>query len=180
LRTITTVFDTFRPYIKLQQELFLFFLIERLSPASGTGSRGVSVDVDQEGNISFVASSHHGVLDNSTGDRSSPSPATNSSSTSQVEIRSGSPSMFLGRSNDYYQSKSHRSTHSISDHYMIPGEIREMLLECLLQCARIPTFMVDLWFNYDCDLSCGDLFEEMIQFLSKVMHDVCKGWDGII
>ncbi|ORZ10721.1 hypothetical protein BCR42DRAFT_333206 [Absidia repens] len=150
LRTITTVFDTFRPYIKLQQELFLFFLIERLSPASGTGSRGVSVDVDEEGNISFVASSLHGTLDNTT-----------------MDIRSGSPSMFLGRSNDYYQPKSHKSSHSASDHYMIPGEVREMLLECLLQCARIPTFMVDLWFNYDCDLSCGDLFEELIQFLSK-------------
>ncbi|CAO3585256.1 unnamed protein product [Absidia cylindrospora] len=167
LRTITTVFDTFRPYIKLQQELFLFFLIERLSPASGTGSRGISVDVDEEGNISFVASSHHGTLDNTTGERSSPSPASNGNNTSQVDIRSGSPSMFLGRSNDYYQPKSHKSSHSASDHYMIPGEVREMLLECLLQCARIPTFMVDLWFNYDCDLSCGDLFEELIQFLSK-------------
>ncbi|KAI8082800.1 uncharacterized protein BX664DRAFT_366573 [Halteromyces radiatus] len=167
LRTISTVFDTFRPYIKLQQELFLFFLIERLSPSTGMGSRGISVDVDEEGNISFMSSSaHHASLDGNSGEKASPS-AMVTSGGSQLDIRSGSPNMFLNKSTDYYSAKSHRASHTLSDPPMIPGEVRELLLECLLQCARIPTFMVDLWFNYDCDLSCGDLFEELIQFLSK-------------
>lgn len=144
------------------------------------GSRGIMVDVDEEGNINFVSSSSS--LDSATGGRSSPSPGSTGTSTAssvsaaidngsgitQVDIRSGSPNMFLGKSNDYYPARSHKSSYSNSDPYMIPGEVRELLLECLLQCARVPTFMVDLWFNYDCDLSCGDLFEELIQFLSKV------------
>ncbi|CAO3591629.1 unnamed protein product [Absidia cylindrospora] len=202
LRTITTVFDTFQPYIKLQQELFLFFLIERLSPPTGMGSRPYLVDVDDEGNISFV-SSQHGSLEEVTGSGGGgnyvkgSSPATSASSSivgggggggggaySAANSRTSSPNLFLGRSTDYHQPKPYRTAHT-TDQRMIPGEIRELLLECLVQCARMPTFMVDLWFNYDCDVSCGDLFEDLIQFLSKnsfpdsynysttTYHDLC-------
>lgn len=128
-----------RPHLKLQQELFLFFLIERLSSPAGTNSRGFKIDVDEEGNISLV----HTTKENSD--------------SRHIEIRSASPSIYA-RSNKG----------AGSDYTPVSPEVRELLLECLLQCARIPTFMVDLWFNYDCDLSCGDLFEETIQFLSKV------------
>ncbi|CAO3610737.1 unnamed protein product [Cunninghamella echinulata] len=177
LRTISTVFDTFRKYVKLQQELFLFFLIERLSPPTGTGSRGVSVDVDEEGNITFVASNPFSTLDGNggggngnNGNSSHHNGGNNSNNhhdrSSTIDIRSGSPNMFLTKTNDYYTSSGSSRSYNKNDH-MSSMEVRELLLECLLQCARIPTFMVDLWFNYDCDLSCGDLFEELIQFLSK-------------
>ncbi|OAC99682.1 hypothetical protein MUCCIDRAFT_136379 [Mucor lusitanicus CBS 277.49] len=149
LRIITTVFDTLRPYLKLQQELFIFFLIERLSPTSGAGSRGVSVDVDDEGNISFVSMRSGVDADNSTA----------------TDVRSASPNMFLGKSTDYPRNSKGYS--SSSEHMAITGEVRELLLESLVQFARKPTFMIDLWYNYDCDLTCGDLFEELIQFLSK-------------
>ncbi|CDS10527.1 hypothetical protein LRAMOSA03202 [Lichtheimia ramosa] len=142
LRVIYTVMDTMRPYLKLQQELFLFFLIERLSPTSGAGSRAMVIDMDDEGNISLVQSSGKDGNDVKTG-------------TGHVDVRSGSPNIY-GKS-----SKSQGIDRNTSP------EVRELLLECLLQCSRIPTFMVDLWYNYDCDLSCGDLFEEAIQFLSK-------------
>lgn len=149
LRIITTVFDTLRPYLKLQQELFIFFLIERLSPTSGAGSRGVSVDVDGEGNISFVSLRSGVDADSSTA----------------ADVRSASPNMFLGKSTDYPRnSKGYASS---SEHMAITSEVRELLLESLVQFARKPTFMIDLWYNYDCDLTCGDLFEELIQFLSK-------------
>jgi brefeldin A-resistance guanine nucleotide exchange factor 1 len=149
LRVIATVFDTLRPYLKLQQELFVFFLIERLSPSSGAGSRGVSVDVDEEGNISFVPALRGADADQTT----------------RVDVRSGSPNMFLGKSTDYPR---HSKNYSSSEHMALTGEVRELLLESLVQFSRSPTFMVDLWYNYDCDLTCGDLFEELIQFLSKV------------
>lgn len=158
LRVISTVFDTLRPSLKLQQELFIFFLIERLSPASGAGSRGVSVDVDDEGKITFVSSRSD--VDQRAG---------------TVDIRSGSPNMFLGKSTDYPRQNKNYST---SEQMAITGEVRELLLESLLQFARMPTFMVDLWYNYDCDLTCGDLFEELIQFLSKVNPPIPR--DAII
>lgn len=141
--------DTMRPYLKLQQELFLFFLIERLSPTSGAGSRAMVIDMDDEGNISLVQSSGKDGNDVKTG-------------TGHVDVRSGSPNIY-GKS-----SKSQGIDRNTSP------EVRELLLECLLQCSRIPTFMVDLWYNYDCDLSCGDLFEEAIQFLSKVFYQVAQ------
>ncbi|KAI8385758.1 hypothetical protein BD560DRAFT_321873 [Blakeslea trispora] len=143
LRVISTVFDTMRPYLKLQQELFIFFLIERLSPPSGAGSRNVSVDIDEDGNISFI-------------------PFRTDLET-QIEGRSSSPNMFLGKSTDYPRN----SKNYASDQMTISAEVRELLLESLVSSARRPSFMVDLWYNYDCNLTCGDLFEELIQFLSK-------------
>lgn len=131
-----------RPHLKLQQELFLFFVIERLSPPVGVGSRGMVIDVNEDGVISLVSSSKE------NGEH-------RSAAASHVDVRSSSPSMY---------SRSLKG----NDYSPISAEVRELLLECLLQCARIPTFMVDLWFNYDCNLSCGDLFEEIIHFLSKV------------
>jgi brefeldin A-resistance guanine nucleotide exchange factor 1 len=148
LRVISTVFDTLRPYMKLQQELFIFFLIERLSPH--TGNRGISVNVDNEGNTTFVSS--RGDLEQTA---------------NNGDIRSASPNMFLGKSTDYPR---HNKNYSSSEQMAITAEVRELLLESLLQFARMPTFMIDLWYNYDCDLTCGDLFEELIQFLSKVVQ----------
>lgn len=146
LRVISTVFDTLRPYLKLQQELFIFFLIERLSSPASSSNRNVSVDVDEEGKITFVSSR----MDTEVG---------------TVDIRSNSPNMFLGKSTDYPRQSKNYST---SEQMAITAEVRELLLESLLHFVRMPTFMVDLWYNYDCDLTCGDLFEELIQFLSKV------------
>lgn len=150
LRVISTVFDTLRPHLKLQQELFIFFLIERLSSPASSSNRNVSVDVDEEGKITFVSSR----MDTEAG---------------TVEVRSASPNMFLGKSTDYPRQSKNYST---SEQMAITAEVRELLLESLLQFARMPTFMVDLWYNYDCDLTCGDLFEELIQFLSKVKNDI--------
>lgn len=148
LRVISTVFDTLRPYMKLQQELFIFFLIERLSPQ--TGNKGITVNVDEEGNTTFVSS--RGDLEQMS---------------NTVDVRSASPNMFLGKSTDYPRQN---KNYSSSEQLAITAEVRELLLESLLQFARMPTFMIDLWYNYDCDLTCGDLFEELIQFLSKVIY----------
>ena len=142
-----------RPHLKLQQELFLFFLIERLSPSSGAGSRNMVIDVDEDGNISLVPNSNDAQSGAAGGEKSNIAGVKN-----HVDVRSNSPGV-------YGKSGKHQG---VDNYAMVSPEVRELLLECLLQCARIPTFMVDLWFNYDCDISCGDLFEEIIQFLSKV------------
>ncbi|RCI05093.1 GDP/GTP exchange factor for ARF [Rhizopus stolonifer] len=140
LRVIVTAFDTLGSYLKLQQELFLFFLIQKLSPPTGAASRNVTVDVDEEGRISFSAAKS----DYSDGDSRSSSP------------------MFLSRPVD----KAGKSS-AYTDRAVMTPEIREILLEYLLHFVRQETFMIDLWYNYDCDIPCGDLFEELIQFLCK-------------
>lgn len=145
LRVISTVFDTMRPYLKLQQELFLFFLIERLT-RTGTTNTGITYNIDEEGNVNFVLPNTDAIRDGRE--------------SGYVDVRSASPSLG-GRPADA------RSVKSNSDSNLYSGEVRELLLECLTQCARIPTFMVDLWVNFDSDISCGNLFEELIHFLSK-------------
>jgi brefeldin A-resistance guanine nucleotide exchange factor 1 len=46
-------------------------------------------------------------------------------------------------------------------------EIREMALESLVEFCREPQLMVELYTNYDCDVHCTNLFEDMCKFLSK-------------
>ena len=48
------------------------------------------------------------------------------------------------------------------------GEIRDLLLEMLSQISRHPSFMVDLFTNYDCDINSENLFERLIDLLTKV------------
>lgn len=48
------------------------------------------------------------------------------------------------------------------------GETRDVLLEMLSQISRDPNFMVDLFTNYDCDINSENLFERLIDLLTKV------------
>ncbi|KAH8117228.1 Sec7-domain-containing protein [Phellopilus nigrolimitatus] len=52
------------------------------------------------------------------------------------------------------------------------GETRELMLEALNHIARHPSFMVDLFANYDCDVNCEDLFEKLIDFLTMGVYSV--------
>ena len=49
------------------------------------------------------------------------------------------------------------------------GDTRELLLETLSQISRHPSFMVDLYINYDCDMNCENMFERLIEFAAKVL-----------
>lgn len=136
LRVISTLFDTMKPCLKLQQELFLSFLLDRLSPPA-FALKPLPFNPD-------------------FGEPLRPAVAT-----SEPEVSNGSragspsPSVKSGKGDKLDTTTAH-------------GEVRELLLECLGQFARAPTFMVDLWVNYDCGLDCGDLFQDMIKFLTRV------------
>lgn len=47
-------------------------------------------------------------------------------------------------------------------------EKQELALECLLEFCSDSEFMNDLYVNYDCDLQCSNLFEQLCKFLYKV------------
>jgi brefeldin A-resistance guanine nucleotide exchange factor 1 len=42
------------------------------------------------------------------------------------------------------------------------------MLETLTQIALRPSFMVDLWTNFDCSTESEDLFERLVGFLTRV------------
>ncbi|KAG0329161.1 GDP/GTP exchange factor for ARF [Dissophora globulifera] len=133
LRVISTVFNTMSRHLKLQQELFLSFLLERLSPPA-FALKPLPVNPD-------FGEPHRPTV-------ATPEPEAGS--------RTGSPSPSTKSSKGDKQ-----------DTTTAHGEVRELLLECLGQFARSPTFMVDLWVNYDCGLDCSDMFQEMIKFLTR-------------
>ncbi|KFV07638.1 Golgi-specific brefeldin A-resistance guanine nucleotide exchange factor 1, partial [Pterocles gutturalis] len=43
----------------------------------------------------------------------------------------------------------------------MPYEMKEMALEAIVQMWRIPSFVTELYINYDCDYYCANLFEEL-------------------
>lgn len=54
-----------------------------------------------------------------------------------------------------------------SENTRITYEIRELALDNLLQLLRIPGFAAELYINYDCDLYCTNIFENIAKLLSK-------------
>ncbi|XP_062256525.1 Golgi-specific brefeldin A-resistance guanine nucleotide exchange factor 1 isoform X3 [Platichthys flesus] len=54
-----------------------------------------------------------------------------------------------------------------SENVKMPYEMKEMALEALVQLWRIPSFVTELYINYDCDFYCSNLFEDLTKLLSK-------------
>ncbi|XP_055952129.1 Golgi-specific brefeldin A-resistance guanine nucleotide exchange factor 1-like isoform X1 [Argiope bruennichi] len=54
----------------------------------------------------------------------------------------------------------------------ISYEQREISLDCIAQLWRIPGLVTELYINYDCDLYCSNLFEELTKMLSKNSYPV--------
>lgn len=54
------------------------------------------------------------------------------------------------------------------------NEEREVVLESLLSCCQEPNFMVDLYYNYDCDVACTNLYEAIVSALGKA--SMPPGW----
>lgn len=54
-----------------------------------------------------------------------------------------------------------------SENPRTPYEIRELVLDNLLQFLRIPSFAAELYINYDCNLYCTNLLEDLVKLLSK-------------
>ena len=56
----------------------------------------------------------------------------------------------------------------VSESIRISYEQREIALESIVQLLRIPGLVTELYLNYDCDLYCTNLFEDLMKLLSKV------------
>lgn len=54
-----------------------------------------------------------------------------------------------------------------SENPRMPYEMRELALDNLLQFLRIPSFSAELYINYDCNLYCSNLLEDLVKSLSK-------------
>lgn len=133
LRTISSLFETMRPHLKLQQELFLAFSIDRLAtpPLLRSSTKKLQTSSPRPG-ASVTSTPTLGPVD------------------TELELEKGSP------------------VPSRPPVQPARGDTRDLMLETLSQISRHPSFMVDLYANYDCDINCENLFERLIEFLTKV------------
>ena len=136
LRVTGTLLETCREALKLQQELFMSYLIACLHP---------QVTIPQEPGIDPAL--YQGI-----------SPV---------------PNLVVHRAPS--QSGSGRSTPvPVRDRHRLGMEggsrrpdTKEAMVETLGALVRIPTFMVELFINYDCEVDRGDLCEEVVGLLSR-------------
>ncbi|EMD38471.1 hypothetical protein CERSUDRAFT_113640 [Gelatoporia subvermispora B] len=137
LRTIATMFETMRPKLKLQHELFLAFTMDRLAPAvtgkpqSTLGPSGKNVSPRPSGSPNSTP--QLGPVD----------------ATSDVDRTPSTPRVLATPAR---------------------GDTRQLLLETLCLISRHPSFMVDLYANYDCDMNCENMFERLIDFSTKSIY----------
>lgn len=149
LRTISTILGTMRKHLKLQQELFLTFTIDRLAPPG-------------------LLKGNTPMLGNTKSRAYSPTP------------RPGTPNANSPLLMPADKSESESSATSPSRLLVPParGETRDLILETLSHIAGHPSFMVDLYTNYDCDINCENLFERLVDFLTKVFTRFKASFDN--
>lgn len=135
LRVSTTLLATTRGVLKLQQELFVSYLVACLHPQKG-------VPLEPGINPILIEGVPHApkVL--------KPSPNGNSGRSTPVPVKE-------------------RQKLGLEGGTRRP-DAREAMVECIGALSRIPSFMVELYVNYDCDVDRMDLCEDVIGLLSRV------------
>lgn len=128
------------PHLKLQMELFLSYLIDRLTPQTSPLPPHIQqamINSPRPSTPSIHASSEDGEKTQPTSDTLTPTSST---------------------------------PRPISLLPPVPSETRELMLETLTQISLRPSFMVDCWINFDCSVDSEDLFERLIAFLTRGVY----------
>lgn len=147
LRVFSTILHTTREQLKLHQEVFLTYILTCLSPINDI-PREAGVDgIFYDG----VPSIPRTVLN------ASPHPST-------VSTPVGGKSAHLD------------STSLPSFVTMRTPDSREMMVEAITSLTRIPSFFVDLFVNYDCDVDRADLCVDMVGFLCRNAYPDSATW----
>lgn len=63
----------------------------------------------------------------------------------------------------------------VSDSVKVTYEHKEIALDNILQLWRIPGFVTELYLNYDCDMYCTNLYEDLTKLLAKNAFPVTSG-----
>ncbi|BFZ56646.1 GDP/GTP exchange factor for ARF [Savitreella phatthalungensis] len=141
LRVISTLIQTVRVHLKLQQELFLNYIVACLAPTEEAGENGGNgIDAATASaipNLPRIKQLNSG--------RSTPVPV-------KERQRLGLEGSARG------------------------GDDREAMVECMGTLLRIPTYMVELFVNYDCDENLGDLCQDVIGFLCRNAFPDAANW----
>jgi brefeldin A-resistance guanine nucleotide exchange factor 1 len=145
LRTTSTLFSTLLPQLKLQLELFLSYLIDRLTPSTP---------------IPIPAALNSAL------------PISRPSSPSVAGARADTPLLVEGEKDPLLAidptTPVSTTPRPLSMLPPVPAETKELMLDTLTQIAARPSFMVDCWVNFDCSTDSEDMFERLLAFLTRV------------
>lgn len=130
LRVVSTMLHTMRIHLKLQQELFLNYVVACLVPRP-EALRESGIDPSVYEALPTVQK----IRQLSSG-RSTPVPVKDRQ---RLGLEGGARG----------------------------ADAREVMIECIGSLVRIPTFMIDLFVNYDCDENLSDLCEDVLGFLCR-------------
>ncbi|KAK8163430.1 hypothetical protein BC567DRAFT_265954 [Phyllosticta citribraziliensis] len=136
LRVAYTLLATCRGVLKLQQELFLSYVVACLFP---------KVDIPQEPGIDPAL--YEGVPQSPSLVKPSPSSGSNSGRSTPVPVKDRQRLGLEGGSRK--------------------PDAREAMVESVGALCRIPSFLVELFINYDCDIDRSDLCMDMVGLLSR-------------
>jgi brefeldin A-resistance guanine nucleotide exchange factor 1 len=148
LRTTSTLFSTLLPHLKLQLELFISYLVDRLTPPTPSP---LPLHLRAEA----LRNSRPG----------SPMPA-GSTTSADGSIEAGA---------DKSASSTPKPFALLPP---VPAESKELWLETLTQIATRPSFMVDCWANFDCSTDSEDIFERLIGFITRGVYPAGPRPDG--
>ena len=136
LRVAGTLLATCREVLKLQQELFLSYLVACLHPR---------VEIDDE--LGIDPSLYEGVPKTPKLVRPAASNQASSGRSTPVPIKERQKLGLEGGSRK--------------------PDAREAMVESMGALSRIPTYLVELYINYDCEVDRSDLCEDLIGLLSR-------------
>lgn len=131
-----TLLATCRGVLKLQQELFLSYIVACLHPA---------VDIPRE--VGIDPSLYSGIPRNPKLVKQPPSQQSNSGRSTPVPVKDRQKLGLEGGSRK--------------------PDARQAMVEAIGVLSRMPTFITELFVNYDCDEDRSDLCEDMIGLLSR-------------
>ena len=136
LRVAGTLLATCREVLKLQQELFLSYLVACLHP---------KVEIEDE--LGIDPSLYEGVPKTPKLVRPAASPQASSGRSTPVPIKERQKLGLEGGSRK--------------------PDAREAMVESIGALSRIPSYLVELYINYDCEVDRSDLCEDLIGLLSR-------------
>ncbi|KAF5098984.1 hypothetical protein D0Z00_001850 [Geotrichum galactomycetum] len=158
LTVTVTIFVTMQEHLKLQQEVFITYLLTCLSPIAEISREEGVANIFYDG----VPSIPKTVL------AASPKvPTTNG--LKPKKLRS-SPSIADLTVADSNTAPIPRFVTASSP------DSREMFVEALTTLARQPSFFANIYLNYDCDPDCSDLCEDLVGFFCRNAYPDSKMW----
>jgi len=163
LRLIIALFQVFHGHLKHQLEFFMIYIMNQIDCGVVVWDLNEFI-VDNKTNSKSHDSTES--LNSNQGNQDKLAPPSHSNS---VDDKVKSPT-----DNQGFNTLQQRNQRQRNSNWSIVPEVRELFLQCLLQLVQIPTFITDLYVNYDGSItSQNNLFEIFIYFLSKHAFPDC-------